>query len=116
MREFSVGFDGLRLRALIGFQPWELEKPQDVVVHIRLKYDAEAAAASDSPDDAVDYKAISKTIIALVEGSSFKMLEALASAIYDAVKTPQISYLDVRVEKPHALRFVDSVWVRVEGP
>ena len=53
-------------------------------------------------------------IIAEVEDSRFHLLEALAGRIYEVVREEaDVEAVEVVVEKPHALRFADSVAVRV---
>lgn len=104
----------LRLRALIGFSPHELDAPQDVVVSLRLGLEERRAGESDDPNDAFNYRTIVKAIIQFVESSRFALLEKLAEeiarlALFD-FKAPHI---EVRVHKPGALRRSDSVGVHI---
>lgn len=105
----------LLLRGIIGFQDWEREKQQDILINLTLFTDMRKAGDSDDPADALDYKRITKAIIAHVEQSDYKLVEALAAAIaricvvdHEAVRAI------VRVEKPGALRFSRSVGVEIE--
>ena len=100
----------LRLRTIIGFNDWEREKPQDVVISIKLTYDAEKAVKDDDVTHAVDYKMITKSIIQKVEDSQFNLLESLANMIYEHIHSfKNIKKVRVTVEKPHCLRFSDNV-------
>ncbi|WP_018719190.1 dihydroneopterin triphosphate 2'-epimerase [Arhodomonas aquaeolei] len=100
----------LRLRTFIGFNTEEQEKRQDVVVNVTIDYDALPAARSDDVDHALDYKGITKRIIAHVEDNRFLLLEKLVSDILDiAMAPPEVRRAEVEVDKPHALRFSDSV-------
>ena len=106
----TVRITNLRLRTYIGFNTEELDKRQDVVVNVRFDYAAEKAADSDDVEYAVNYKTVTKQIIVLVEGNKFLLLEKLAADILDLVmENPLIQSAEVRVDKPHALRFADSV-------
>jgi D-erythro-7,8-dihydroneopterin triphosphate epimerase len=106
----------LRLRTIIGIYDWEREHRQDVVINAELTFDGTAAAASDAIEDTVNYKAITKAMIAHVEGASCQLLERLASELLAiALEDPRVHSAWVEVDKPHALRFADSVSVRVEG-
>lgn len=104
----------LRLRTIIGITDLERRERQDVVINVRIRYDAGAAMAGDDFSRAVDYKRITKRIIAEVEDSRFRLLEALAGRIYEVVReAAEVEAVEVVVDKPHALRFADSVAIRV---
>jgi len=105
----------LRLRTLIGFQPWEKEKLQDVVINLQISFDGAMAARTDEVQETVNYKTITKNIIAMVEASSFNLLETLTERILDiAMADPKVEKALVTVDKPHALRFTESVSVTAE--
>lgn len=106
----TIRITNLRLRTFIGFNEEELEKRQDVVINVRFDYAAEKAADSDDVDYAVNYRTVTKQIIALVEGRKFLLLEKLTADILELVmQNPLIQAAEVQVDKPHALRFADSV-------
>lgn len=105
----------LALRCVIGAFPQERKDKQDVVINVVLEGTFDAAVASDRLDDAVDYKTITKLIIALVEGSDFHLLESLADRIAAVcLEDEQVTWAKVTVDKPGALRFARSVAVEVE--
>ncbi|WP_435103679.1 dihydroneopterin triphosphate 2'-epimerase [Arhodomonas sp. AD133] len=100
----------LRLRTYIGFNDDEQRKRQDVVINVTVDYDAINAAHSDDVADALDYKALTKRIIAHVEDGRFLLLEKLAHDLLAiALEPPVVHRAEVEVDKPHALRFSDSV-------
>jgi D-erythro-7,8-dihydroneopterin triphosphate epimerase len=102
----------LLLRCIIGIYPEEREKEQDVLINVALECDMSKAAATDSIEDAVDYKAINKEIISLVQGSSFQLIETLADRILAVCMTnAKVLGATVTVDKPGALRFARSVAV-----
>lgn len=105
----------LLLRGIIGLNQWEREKKQDILINLTLFTDMRTAGASDDAADALNYRAITKAIIAYVEASEHYLVEAMATAIarlcvvdYGAARAI------VRVEKPGALRFARSVGVEIE--
>ncbi len=107
-----IDITGLRLRTYIGFNPEEKTKLQDVVINATIHYRAEQAFASDDAADALDYKIITKRMIEHVEGGRFQLLEKLAADLLAiAIESQQVSHAEIRVDKPHALRFADSVAV-----
>ncbi|KAF0279257.1 dihydroneopterin triphosphate 2'-epimerase [Spiribacter aquaticus] len=100
----------LRLRTFIGFNDEEQRKRQDVVVNLRIDYDALAAARGDVVDEALDYKTITKQIIAHIEDNRFLLLEKLVNDLVELIMAhTAVQYAEVEVDKPHALRFADSV-------
>lgn len=62
----------------------------------------------------VDYRAIKKRVLALIEDSHFHLLEALAEAIATTcLETTGVLEVRVTVDKPGALRFARSVAVEI---
>ena len=110
----KIRITNLRLRAIIGTHDWEREVQQDVLINITLDYDAAKAIASDDLRKTVDYKGLTKQIIKEVEASQFFLLEKLSGKILDIVTAhPAVREAIVRVDKPQALRFADSVSVEL---
>ena len=104
----------LLLRCLVGINPEEREKKQDVVLNIALAVDLTEAGSSDDIAATVDYKSLKNRVIELVEGSSFFLVERLATAIAEAcLMEPRVCEATVTVDKPGALRFARSVAVEV---
>lgn len=105
----------LLLRGIIGINPEEREKRQDILVNLTLFTDMRTAGRSDDMADALNYRALTKAVITYVESSAHYLVEALAAEI------ARICVVDhgalravVRVEKPGALRFARSVGVEIE--
>ena len=83
---------------------------QDIVINIHIEYDATQAIATDDIKHALDYKVITKKLIKEVEASQYYLIEKLADRIADIVlESPLAAQTQVRVDKPFALRFADSV-------
>ncbi len=104
----------LHLRTIIGINDWERKDRQDVLINLRLFTDTRAAGRSDRIDDALNYRTLTKAVIALVEGSRFYLVERLAEEIARlCVVEFGVPEVEVQVEKPGALRFARSVGVRI---
>lgn len=105
----------LLIRGIIGINDWERETQQDIRINLEIFLDARAAGRSDDMADALNYRTLTKKIIAYVEGSSHFLVEALAHEIARlCVQGQGAARVVVRVEKPGALRFATSVGVEVE--
>lgn len=104
----------LMLRCILGLSGEERREKQDVLINLVLWTDLKRAAASDSIDDTVDYAALKKRIITLVESSQFHLAETLADRIATlCLEQAAVQQVQVTVEKPTALRFAHSVGVEI---
>lgn len=106
----------LRLRTYIGINEEEIRNRQDVQINVRILYPACKAVDSNQIEDALNYRSITKAIIELVENNRFALLERLTQEVLDCVMAfAQVSYAEVEVDKPHALRFSESVSITLAG-
>lgn len=104
----------LRTRCIIGINEDERREKQDVIVNLILYADLSRAGRTDRIEDAADYRAIKKRVLAAVEASEFHLVEALAEAIAGiCLDDPKVQEVRVQVEKPSALRFARSVGARI---
>lgn len=105
-----IRIKNLRLRAIIGVHEWERRAKQEIIVNIAMDFDGSAAARTDDLSDAVDYAAIKHRLLEKVEQTEFFLLEKLVEYILDIVmEERRITSATVEVDKPHALRFAESV-------
>lgn len=104
----------LTVRCIIGVNEEERRERQDVVINLAIYADLRKAGRSDRFEDAVDYRAFKKRIVSMVENSQYYLLEALAEAIAQiCLEHPAVTKVQVRVDKPGALRFARSVGVEI---
>ncbi|GLT18288.1 dihydroneopterin triphosphate 2'-epimerase [Vibrio zhanjiangensis] len=105
-----INITNLRLRTYIGFNEDEKCKQQDIIINAEIHYPANTMCLSDDVDNALNYKVICKNIIHHVENGRFLLLEKLTSDVLGlCVDNPMVSFAKVTIDKPHALRFADSV-------
>jgi len=106
----TINIQNLRLRTYIGFNPEEVEKRQDIVINILIRYEITDGVLQDNVEEALNYKTVTKKVIAHVENGRFLLLEKLVADILTMSREhPSVRYAQVTVDKPHALRFADSV-------
>jgi len=104
----------LALRCIIGIFPEERREKQDIIINVEMHADLHAAGRSDDLNDTVDYKAIKKAILQLVEGSRFKLIESLAERIAAiALENEKVQTVIVTIDKPGALRFAKASAVEI---
>lgn len=111
----TINVRNLRLRTFIGFNPEETAKRQDVVINLEIDYAISGNVLDDRVEDALDYKALTKAVIAHVEDGRFLLLEKLVADVLGICSAhPAVRRARVTIDKPHALRFADSVSLALE--
>ncbi len=104
----------LLLRGIVGINPEEREKRQDILINLVLEADTQPAGLSDRIEDAVNYKTITKRVIRMVEHARFFLVERLVDEIaLICLSDPRVEAVRATVEKPGALRFSRSVGVEI---
>jgi len=96
---------GIPLRAHVGVTVEEREAAQEIVVGLVLRLDLAPAGVSDDLHDTIDYDAVCEVAKETVEGDAFHLIERIAARVASAVLAAfDVKQVDVRVEKPGALR------------
>ena len=104
----------LQARCIVGIYPEERENLQDVRLNVTLHADLRAAGKSDNIDDTVNYKGLKKSLLQMVESSSFFLIERMAEeAARICLQDKRVRRVDLTVDKPGALRFARSVAVQI---
>lgn len=113
----KIRVKNLLIRTFIGFNPEELVNKQDVIINLEIETDIpKSALEADEPMDIFDYKTITKKIIVMVQDGQFKLLEVLTKNILDLImEDEKVISARVEVDKPHALRFAESVSLEMEA-
>lgn len=116
LKKSTICISDLTLRTIIGFNEWERNKKQDIIINIKMDFDPQKAVFSDKVEDTLNYKKIKRSIIDLVENSKFNLLEKLTHSIIETVmKNKRVVAAYVKVDKPHALRFAQSVSIEMNA-
>jgi len=105
----------LRVEAVIGIWEWERKIRQTVSIDLEMSADIAKAAASDSVDDTLNYKAVAKRLQEFVGESGFQLVETLAEKVAGIVREEfGVAWVRVRVNKPGAIRGARDVGVIIE--
>lgn len=106
----------LSLRTYIGINEEEIRNKQDVLINLTILYPAADAVRDNHIDQALNYRTITKAVIQHVEENRFALLERITQEILDLVMAyPSVRYAEVEVDKPHALRFSESVSITLSA-
>jgi FolB domain-containing protein len=105
----------LSARGIIGLNDWEREKPQEILINIVVYTDIKQAAVTDDIRYSVNYRTLAKKVQAHAETAARISVEALAEDLARiCLEEPNAQKVWVRVEKPGAVRFAQSVGVEIE--
>jgi len=111
----TVFIEGLTVETVIGIYDWERRVRQPVVLDVEMAFDNTRPAASDHIDDTLDYKAVSKRLIAFVEASSFQLVETLAERCAAIIRDEfDVAWVRLKLAKPGAVRGALAVGVVIE--
>jgi dihydroneopterin aldolase len=87
-----------------GANPGEKDVPQPLDVDVTLEVDLTAARRSDALGDTIDYAKLHATIVRIVGGRSFDLLERLGQELLDAILADaRVAGASVRIAKPGLL-------------
>ena len=105
----------LLVRGVIGVSDRERANKQDIVINLVMYSDISKCGVSDNIQDTVNYRTVSKEVMAHAEKAERYTVEALAEDIAMICLTHAgVQGVMVRVEKPGAVRFSESVGVEIE--
>lgn len=106
----TIRIKNMRLRTHIGIKEDEIRNRQDVVINAVIGYHADKAVEFNHIEQALNYRTITKQVIALVEDHRFLLLERMTREVLDLIMGHSaVLTAQVEIDKPHALRFADSV-------
>ncbi|KFN49066.1 dihydroneopterin aldolase [Arenimonas composti] len=110
-----VFIEALEIECVIGIYDWERKILQKVVLDIEMAFDNTVPAASDAIADTLDYKAVSKRLIAFVSESKFELVETLAERCAAIIREEfAVPWLRLKLAKPGAVRGSRAVGVVIE--
>ena len=105
----------LRIETVIGVYDWERQVRQTIVIDIDMMADVSAAAKTDRIEDALNYKAVAKRLIAFVSSSNFYLVETLAEQVATLVINEfRVPWVRLRINKEGAVRGARDVGVIIE--
>jgi 7,8-dihydroneopterin aldolase/epimerase/oxygenase len=105
----------LRIETIIGIYDWERQVRQTVSLDLEMASDIRQAAATDDIQYALNYKAVSKRLIAYVENRNALLVETLAEEIAKIIREEfKVPWLRLRLSKPGAVRGARDVGLIIE--
>lgn len=110
-----VFIEDLRIETIIGIYDWERTTRQVVAFDIEMAFDNTKPAASERIEDTLNYKAVSKRLIAFVEASQFELVETLAEHCAAIIRSEfGVRWLRLKLSKLGAVTGSRAVGVIIE--
>lgn len=111
----QVIIKNLLARGIIGVNDWERKRAQNILINITMFTDTRRAGETDNLEHCVNYSTVSKKVFAHAESVNRLTVEALANDLARlCLEEKGVQRVIVRVEKPGAVRFAESVGVEIE--
>jgi 7,8-dihydroneopterin aldolase/epimerase/oxygenase len=105
----------LGVECIIGFLDWERLVKQTVYLDIEAPIDCRKAALQDDVAETLDYKRLSKVVLAFVGASEFKLVETLADRTARLILEEfDLPWVKLTVNKRGAIRTARDVGVTIE--
>jgi len=100
----SIFVTGLLIHAHHGVMDHEEKVGQRFIIDLELWLDLSDAARSDKLADTVSYSAIAETATQAFTSRNYRLVEAAAGSMADAILAtfPRVASIRVTVHKPHA--------------
>ncbi|ALO47374.1 dihydroneopterin aldolase [Pseudohongiella spirulinae] len=105
----------LEIQTVIGIYDWERKIRQTVSLDLDMATDIRVAAQTEDINLTLDYKAVSKRLIAFIEEAEFLLIETMAERVADIVLSEfPVNWLRLRLGKPGAVTGARDVGVIIE--
>ena len=111
----TIFLSSLTVECIVGIWDWERRVKQTVIIDVEMAADIRKAAATDHIDSTVDYKKVTKRLLAFVAESQFQLVETLTERIAQIIVTEfGVSWVRVRLNKRGAIRNARDVGIQIE--
>ena len=105
----------IQCHGILGINPDERINKQPILVNVIMEADTRKAVATKDIVDAVNYYDVAVRTKAFVEQAEAWLVETLVNDVAAMIlkEYPLVQQVTVRVEKPNAVEFAESVGVEV---
>jgi 7,8-dihydroneopterin aldolase/epimerase/oxygenase len=103
--------EGIEVECTIGVTERERATKQRIVINLKVEVDFGGVAMSDAIQDSIDYRVVSRRVIAECEKSSFQLIETLAAHLCRTILSEfdEVEKVAIEVWKPGALSSAKNV-------
>src|SRR5262245_52284303 len=96
-----IGIENFKISCIIGVNPDERTKVQEIYVDLRIKANVSRCVAKDRLKDSIDYTLLVKMCQDLAIAHRYYLMETYAAEVLDALlQSDRIEWAWIRVKKP----------------
>jgi 7,8-dihydroneopterin aldolase/epimerase/oxygenase len=111
----KIFLGSLSIECVVGIWEWERRVKQTVIIDLEMAADIRKAASTDRIEDTIDYKKVTKRLLAFVGDSQFHLVETLTERIAELIVTEfGVTWVKVRLNKRGAIRGARDVGIEIE--
>jgi len=111
----TITIDKLKVSTLIGVYPHERKLKQQLYITCKFTTNAKIISEQDDLIKAIDYAAMSQSIIEFAHNSEFLLIETFADKLSTQLLNEfKINKLKLTIAKPLAIKEADSVSITIE--
>ena len=111
----KIFLSALKVDCIVGIWEWERRVRQTVIIDLEMRADVRRAAQSDDIAGTIDYKKVTKRVLAFVGDSQYQLVETLTENIARVVVTEfSVPWVRVRLNKQGAIRNARDVGIEIE--
>ena len=112
----KIYLDDLRVMGVVGIFDWEKDTKKEISISYEIDHDNVSAAREDVIEATTDYKAISKSIMQLVEEKQvcFSRDVCRKDCTEVVLRDFDVNWITLKVSKPGAIRYSKDVGVIIE--
>jgi dihydroneopterin aldolase len=110
-----IGIKSLKIPCIIGNNPDERVKEQEIQVDLRLTTNFAQCVESDRVEDTIDYTSLAAVCSEMAKSKQYHLLETYACELAQRlVEDFEIEWISVRVVKPSAIPEAQHTFVEYE--
>lgn len=111
----TIGFENLRVPCMIGVDPHEQDREQELLIDLHLHTNIEKCVSSDRLDDTISYADLAEICTAVAKKKKYHLMETLAHAIIQQIcLDKRTTYIRIRIKKPRAFPQVEHAFVELQ--
>lgn len=110
-----VGFENHRVKCIIGINPEERLKEQELLIDLQVEANFSQIAAQDDLTNATCYATIASDCSQIAQQGHYQMLETLAYQLLHQLKEKyQLHWIKIKIKKPSAIPTAAFAFVELE--
>jgi dihydroneopterin aldolase len=111
-----IGFDHYKISCIIGQNPEERLRAQDIYIDLRIEHDFSLPAKHDDFEKTICYDMLATVCEELAINKKYRLLETYAVDLIEALLNQyKIKWAFVKIKKPNAIKKADYAIVELEG-